>query len=284
MASASGSPTRAANWPISRRVTARPCSSTPTGKAHQLERVGLVPLADPTRSRTRAGRNPRRPARAAAGIRGQRVARRDLDAGSSDSGADRQRERTCLAYRFSRPHPAWSRATALDSGENRRMTSVAVSPDGRWLAVGGWKEAGVRVWDLRRRRLERILRPNDALGDMHFFIGFSPDGRWLVSCTASASSALHFWRVGTWELGRRIGIERTGAARQSGIHQRRPADGPRDRLRPGVAGGHRLRPGNSPALDLAAPDPTPLAFRPDGAKLIASPTERPPWCGTCGPP
>ena len=38
----------------------------------------------------------------------------------------------------SHPHPAWSRATALDSGENHRMTSVAVSPDGRWLAVGGW--------------------------------------------------------------------------------------------------------------------------------------------------
>ena len=32
-ASASGRPTRAANWPISRRVTARPCCFTPTGKA-----------------------------------------------------------------------------------------------------------------------------------------------------------------------------------------------------------------------------------------------------------
>ena len=68
----------------------------------------------------------------------------------------------------SHPHPAWSRAAALDSGENRRMTSIAVSPDGRWLAVGGWKEAGIRVWDLRRRRLERLLRPNDTVGDMSF--------------------------------------------------------------------------------------------------------------------
>ena len=103
----------------------------------------------------------------------------------------------------SHPHPAWSRATALDSGENRRMTSVAVSPDGRWLAVGGWKEAGVRVWDLRRRRLERILRPKDAVGDLSFFVGFSPDGRWLVSCTASDArlNFYHFWRVGTWDLG-----------------------------------------------------------------------------------
>jgi WD40 repeat protein len=43
------------------------------------------------------------------------------------------------------PHPAWSRAMALDAGENHRMTSVSVSPDGRWLAVGGWYEAGVRL-------------------------------------------------------------------------------------------------------------------------------------------
>jgi WD40 repeat protein len=92
----------------------------------------------------------------------------------------------------SHPHPAWSRATALDSGENHRMTSVAVSPDGRWLAVGGWKEAGVRVWDLRRRRLERILRPKDADADTSFFIGFSPDGRWLVSSAVSVVPVSHF--------------------------------------------------------------------------------------------
>ena len=57
----------------------------------------------------------------------------------------------------SHPHPAWSRATALDSGGNRHMTSLAVSPDGRWLAVGGWYEAGVRVWDLHRHRARNDL-------------------------------------------------------------------------------------------------------------------------------
>ena len=100
------------------------------------------------------------------------------------------------------PHPARSRATALDSGENRRMTTVAVSPDGRWLAVGGWYEAGVRVWGLRRRRLERILRPKEAVGITKFFIGFSPDGRWLISNTIPDASTqfYQFWRVGTWEL------------------------------------------------------------------------------------
>ena len=46
-------------------------------------------------------------------------------------------------------HPAQSRAIALDAGENHSMTSLAVSPDGRWLAAGGWYTAGVTVWDLR---------------------------------------------------------------------------------------------------------------------------------------
>ncbi len=56
----------------------------------------------------------------------------------------------------SHPHAAASRARFLDSGRNRRMTTVAVSPDGRWLATGGWYEKGVQVWDLRRRGLPHL--------------------------------------------------------------------------------------------------------------------------------
>ena len=102
----------------------------------------------------------------------------------------------------SHPHPAWSRTTALDSGANNRMTSVAVSSDGRWLAAGGWKEAGVYVWDLRRGRLERILRPKEPIGDQSYFVGFSPDGRTLVSGTGSdAGASYHFY---AWRSGSRV--------------------------------------------------------------------------------
>ena len=163
------------------------------------------------------------------------------------------------------PHPARSRAIALDAGENHSMTSVAVSPDGHWLAVGGWYQPAATVWDLRRRRLERILRPRDAKGNTKFFVGFSPDGRWLVSSTYpdASAAAYHFWRVGTWELDRRI-ESRAGRGAHD-VYRRRPADGsvhrPPDRARR-----RRNRPGADAAADVLRP--TPLNFSPDGTKLV----------------
>ena len=108
------------------------------------------------------------------------------------------------------PNP-WGRTAVLDSGANQRMTSIAVSPDGHWLAVGGWKEEGVRVWDLPERRLERIVTPKEPIGDKSYFVGFSSDGRRLVSSTSSdAGLSYQFWSVGTWEPVLRIDPERTG--------------------------------------------------------------------------
>jgi eukaryotic-like serine/threonine-protein kinase len=172
----------------------------------------------------------------------------------------------------SRSHPAWSRAIALDAGENHRMTSVAISSDGRWLAVGGWKEAGVRVWDLHRRRLERVLRPNDAVGDTKFFIGFSPDGRWLISSTHSNARKIcyDFWRVGTWEPDRGIDQERNGIAAHQPVFT---GDGrlmalgiaPDQVLLADAATGGEL----ARLTTLQPVTPTPLVFSPDGTKLVA---------------
>ena len=173
----------------------------------------------------------------------------------------------------SHPHPAWSRATALDSGGNRRMSSLAVSPDGRWLAVGGWYEAGVRVWDLHRRRLERILRPKDAFSDTKFFAGFSPDGRWLVSCTHpdEGKHSYHFWRVGTWDPGLRIDHERSGTA---GYPPAFTGDGrlmalgiaPDQVLLADAATGREI----ARLTTLQPVTPQPLAFSHDGTKLLAT--------------
>ncbi|HKI19541.1 MAG TPA: tetratricopeptide repeat protein, partial [Isosphaeraceae bacterium] len=172
----------------------------------------------------------------------------------------------------SHPHPAWSRATALDSAGNRRMTSVAASPDGRWLAAGGWKEAGVRVWDLRRRRLERILIPKDALEGTVFFIGFDPDGRWLISNTETAAGRRYyqFWRVGTWEPALRIDHERNGIA------QPPPAFSGDGRLMAlGIAPDQVLLADAATGRELARlttlqpVNPEPIAFSLDGTKLVA---------------
>jgi len=171
----------------------------------------------------------------------------------------------------SHPHPAWSRAPALDSRDNHSMTSVAVSPDAHWLAVGGWKESGIRVWDLRRRRLERILRPQEPIGVQCYFVGFSPDGRRLVSSTCSdAGLSYHFWRVGTWELSLRIDPERNGGElyRPAFTHDGRLMAlgiAPDQVMLADAATGREL----ARLTTLQPVSPTPLVFSPDGTKLIA---------------
>ena len=180
------------------------------------------------------------------------------------------------------PHPAWSRRSVLSSGENRRMTTIAVSPDGRWLAVGGWYEAGVRVWDLRMRRLEHtlrpkaaanILRPKDAINITKFFIGFSSDGRWLVSSTHpdAGDPTYDFWRVGTWEFDHRINQERGGTAGHPPVftgdgRMMALAIGPDQVMLADTATGRELA-----RLTILQPlTPTPIAFSGDGTKLVAN--------------
>ncbi len=169
------------------------------------------------------------------------------------------------------PHPLWTRTPALDSGDNYRMTSVAVSSDGRWLAAGGWKEAGVRVWDLRRRRLERILTPKEPLGDKSYFAGFSPDGRTLVSTVSSdAGLCYQFWRMGTWEPGLRIDPERNG-----GVLYRPVFTGDGRVMALGIAPDQVLLADAATGRELARlttlrpVSPAPMVFSPDSTKLIA---------------
>jgi eukaryotic-like serine/threonine-protein kinase len=181
-----------------------------------------------------------------------------------------------LLFDSSHPHPAWSRAAALDSGGNRRMGSVAASPDGRWLAVGGFKEAGVRVWDLRQSRLERLLSPSDAAGDMSFAVAFSSDGQWLISRTGTdVYCGYHFWRTSTWDLDRRIVQERHGIAWSPPVFT---GDG--RVMAMGIAPDQVLLADATTGRELVRlttlrpVTPTPLAFSPDATKLAAMTSQK----------
>ena len=69
--------------------------------------------------------------------------------------------------------------------------SIAVSPDGKWVATGAWTRFGLKVWDAASGELVQTFLPDrDATVPY-----FSPDGRWLVNRNGES------WRVGDWSAG-----------------------------------------------------------------------------------
>ena len=262
-ASASGRPTRAASWPISRPVTATPCCFTPTAEASSARQVGLVPLADPARSRRRADAirvGPPELLRRTGGGLGQG----DLAARSSDSGADRQRQRPSLAHRF-QPSPP-----GLEPGNGPRQRGESPHDHGRRqpgrpLAGGRRLERGrgsglgpapaparahLETEGARRRpELLRRLQPRRPLA------GFVHGPRCGRALTTSGA-----WGPGSWIFGSTRSA--TGTRATPGVHRRRPADGPGDRARSGVAGRRRHGTRAGTADDIAAGDPDTARLQP----------------------
>jgi eukaryotic-like serine/threonine-protein kinase len=86
-------------------------------------------------------------------------------------------------------------------GDHLGMRFISLSPDGRWAATGPWNSAGVRIWDARTGA------PGPELPILKTAtVAFSPDGRWLAT---SSDDMYTFWKVGTWEIERRISKETT---------------------------------------------------------------------------
>ena len=76
---------------------------------------------------------------------------------------------------------------------------VSISPDGKWVATGGWNDEGnhrVKIWTMSGGKLAVSL-PISLDAD----VAFSPDNRWLVTSTADEYC---FWEVGTWKARRRM--------------------------------------------------------------------------------
>jgi WD40 repeat protein len=75
---------------------------------------------------------------------------------------------------------------------------VAFSPDGRWIASGGWGNP-VRLWDAATGApCAALPHPSVVHG-----LAYGPDGRWLVTACV-ADHRLRIWDVATARLRKEI--------------------------------------------------------------------------------
>ena len=79
-------------------------------------------------------------------------------------------------------------------GPHADVRFVAVSPNGQWVATGGFGHpGGVKVWGARTGKLEKDL---SEIG-LFCRVVFSPDGKCLLT-TSGFTRQIRAWRVGSW--------------------------------------------------------------------------------------
>ena len=74
-----------------------------------------------------------------------------------------------------------------------RIMALASSPDGRWLASGGY-HGSVAILDMTRKRIEKVLEGKDG---PVFGLAFSPNGSILAAAGFDGTMAL--WDTRSWE-------------------------------------------------------------------------------------
>jgi len=82
----------------------------------------------------------------------------------------------------------------LASLSHSNIYSVAISPDGRFVATSTSHGFGVKLWDVASRQVLRDLPAQN-----YAWLVFSPDGRWLAT-SGEDHRQYCLYQVGTWQL------------------------------------------------------------------------------------
>lgn len=156
----------------------------------------------------------------------------------------------------------------IGPGNEGKLYAGALSPDGRWVAVGGWgggwdESDYILIFD---RASGRLLRRLTGLPQVVKQLVFSPDGTWLAA-GLGGKSGLRLWRTGSWE---RVGEDRDFGGNVYGLDfsadsQRLAATSEDGDLRL-----YRLAPELHRLARVKAPggEPTGIRFGPDGRLAV----------------
>ncbi|KAH8752251.1 vegetative incompatibility protein HET-E-1 [Diaporthe sp. PMI_573] len=102
-----------------------------------------------------------------------------------------QREMSTWIVRAPAMEDTWNACVQTLEGHDGRIRSIAISPDGRWLASGS-DDKTVKIWDVATGACKQTLVGHD---DWIQSIAISPDGRWLAS--GSDDKTVKIWDVAT---------------------------------------------------------------------------------------
>jgi WD40 repeat protein len=71
------------------------------------------------------------------------------------------------------------------------VSSLAFSPDGRWLVSGSWDKT-IKIWDVQAGREVQTLAGHDH---PVYSVAFDSRGQWLAS--GSEDGTIKLWRLGS---------------------------------------------------------------------------------------